>query len=42
MECPRFERTERRVSASGFGCWEISSTYGRIDVARPFDRHHRA
>jgi myo-inositol catabolism protein IolS len=31
MEFRQFGRTGLKVSAVGFGCWEISGTYGRID-----------
>jgi aryl-alcohol dehydrogenase-like predicted oxidoreductase len=42
MEYRQFGRTGLKVSAIGFGCWEISGTYGPIDAAQ-FDRAvHRA
>ncbi len=37
MEYRKFGRTDISVSAIGFGCWEISGTYGPIDAAQ-FDR----
>ncbi len=37
MEYRQFGRTDRKVSAIGFGCWEISGTYGAIDAAQ-FDQ----
>jgi len=33
MEFRQFGRTRLRVSALGFGCWEIGGTYGRIEEA---------
>jgi aryl-alcohol dehydrogenase-like predicted oxidoreductase len=33
MEFRQFGRTAPKVSALGFGCWEIGGTYGRIDAA---------
>ena len=44
MEFRQFGRTSLKVSAIGFGCWEVGGTYGRIDesefqraVARAID-----
>ncbi len=44
MEYRQFGRTNLKVSAIGFGCWEVGGTYGRIDegefrraVARAID-----
>jgi len=31
MEYRQFGQTGLQVSAIGFGCWEISGTYGQID-----------
>jgi aryl-alcohol dehydrogenase-like predicted oxidoreductase len=37
MEYRQFGQTDIAVSAIGFGCWEISGSYGPIDAAQ-FDR----
>ena len=34
MEHRQFGRTGLKVSAIGFGCWEIGGTYGRIDESQ--------
>ena len=42
MEYRQFGRTDLKVSAIGFGCWEISGTYGAIDAAQFDHAVHRA
>ncbi len=42
MEYRQFGRTDLKVSAIGFGCWEIAGTYGPIDEARFTEAVRRA
>jgi aryl-alcohol dehydrogenase-like predicted oxidoreductase len=42
MEYRQFGQTDIKVSAIGFGCWEISGTYGPIDAAQFDQAVHRA
>ncbi len=42
MEYRQFGRTDIKTSAIGFGCWEISGTYGPIDAAQFDQAVHRA
>ena len=42
MEYRQFGQTDLRVSVIGFGCWEISGTYGPIDESHFVRAVHRA
>jgi aryl-alcohol dehydrogenase-like predicted oxidoreductase len=42
MKYRQFGQTQPKVSAIGFGCWEISGTYGPIDAAQFDQAVHRA
>src|SRR4029079_7030886 len=42
MEYRQFGRSDIKVSAIGFGCWEIGGTYGPIDAAQFEQAVHQA
>ncbi len=42
MEYRQFGQTDLHVSTIGFGCWEISGTYGQIDETHFIRAVHRA
>ncbi len=42
MEYRQFGKTDLKVSAIGFGCWEIGGTYGRIEETEFARAVHRA
>ena len=41
MDYRRLGRTDIKVSAIGFGCWEVGGTYGSIDAASSSRRSTR-
>ena len=42
MEYRQFGRSDIKVSAIGFGCWEIGGTYGPIDATQFEQAVHQA